>query len=187
MRLRVVGQLLGIALMFPYAANAQSVAESSGRPASKEVASAIDRLAYLVGSWAGLRQENGPDGKPRQSLAIDEIRSAWGSKAIIIEGRGYAGVKPEPEPIGRSFAIITGDEDPARVWMTGFTPTGVINGEGLVEPDGSARLMMSSGMQILIFEFKPIESGGWLEKGHLSSDAGKTWRDFEIQFHADKR
>lgn len=183
---RVCWQSLSIALMLPCAASAQSAAELPGRPAAEVRAPAIDRLAYLVGSWVGMKKDIGPDGKPRQTLSTDEIRSAWGGQAIVIEGRGYAGVEREPEPAGRSFAIITADQDPNRVWMTGLTPSGAIKGEGRVEADGSARVMMSSGMQIFVFEFHPLPDG-WLEKGHISLDAGKSWRDFEIEFHPDKR
>lgn len=169
------------ALLGTSAVNAQTV------KAPDEQRSALKRLDYLIGSWTGIKQDASPDGEPRQSLATDEIRWAWGEQAIIIEGADYAGTEKTQEPIGRNFAIITSHpEDPDRIRITGFT-TGAINGEGVVEADGSTRWMISSGMQILIFEFEPVRPDGWLEKVRISRDAGKTWREFEITFHRNAR
>lgn len=188
MRLCILSQFMAAALILPAAAHAQSATASPSQPASDERVPAIRRLGYLIGSWAGIRQENGPDGKPRPSLSMDEIRYAWGGKAITIDGRGHVGVTRDTEPKGGNFAIITGHQDPDRIRLTGFAPGGgVMTGEGVVDANGSARWTMSSGLSMLNFEFHPIKPDGWHEIGRISRDGGKTWHEFAIKFHRDEQ
>ena len=86
-------------------------------------------------------------------------------------------------PVSETYGIIRFNESRGTFQITGFSMGTELSGEGRMTAPDHAAWILQSPVGHMRFNLRADGPDGWIEKGDLSTDDGKSWTQvFEIHF-----
>jgi hypothetical protein len=172
MRAAAVAALIAL---LPALAIAQPAASSPDMTAQKE---ALQKGAWLVGSWEGRGWVDTPEGRMtfRQT---ETVEARLGGLLIALEGRGYSGT---PETLAfNAFGVLSYDDRSKRYTLRSWTRGYVTDGAAEFRDDGALVWSMTPPGQVIRYTITQPQPGRWREIGERSAGGAPFTQFFEME------
>ena len=144
---------------------------------------AMDRLADMVGDWAGIANVMSP--VQRQVFQTEHIERDMDGLLLVIHGNGYDNAAHSGAPVFKAFGVISYDDRRQiyefRVYNDGNAATATAQ----FLDDGRMQWLMNFG-QVQIRYTITRSPTHWNEVGEMTRDGGTTWTR-TIVMDLDKR
>lgn len=130
----------------------------------------MQKLAFLVGKWAGeARLLRGP-GEPIVLVQTEEVQFKLGGLILEIEGIGRT--KPDSEPVLQALGIISFDDQAGGYYMRAFNDGRFLEADVKLLEDGKSLTWGFALGQIRTSSVLRInEKGEWTELAEITIDA----------------
>lgn len=177
--MRLIALAAAIAASFVLAATSSPAqAQQGGAYRGPDVAAqraAIERLAPLIGRWAGQADVISPHAMIVHQT--ERVERDLNGLLLVIHGTGYANAEHAGDPIFNAMAVISFDDRRQIYEFRSYTATGyATTATGQFLDDGSFRWSIAPEASPVHMRFTiTFDAATWREVGEMSQDRGATW------------
>jgi hypothetical protein len=139
---------------------------------------AMQRLASLVGEWAGEARITAP-----RAMIVHQTESVeWrlDGLALLIHGAGFSNADRTGDPVFRAMAVISYDDRRGVYEFRAYNAGRATTAEAQFLENGTLRWSISTPAVQIRYTIR-FDAGAWREIGEMSRDNGQTWtQTFEM-------
>jgi len=156
-------------------ASVATVATAGAQP-SPERATAMAKLAFMNGVWAGPAEGTGQGGKPYHVTQTERMGPMLGGDVIVIEGRGY---QANGETAFNALGVVSYDPQAKKYELRSYAQG--YAGTFELRPTATGYIWeIPAGPKAVIRYTATVKDGSWREIGEYVADGKPPQKTFEM-------